>query len=67
MEVVAKLQNYKPEQQIVAACATFLFLCEHYRITAQDAFTVTTNMIADAPRRQVPEFNAVRDYVENEL
>ena len=40
--------------------AAFLFLCDHYGVEAQDAFTVTKNVIAGADKAKLPEFRAVR-------
>lgn len=67
MSVIDRLQSHAPGEQVIGACATFLILCEHYGVTAQDAFTVTKNCMNDAQRRLVPEFEAVKLYVRNEL
>jgi hypothetical protein len=67
IKVLNGLQDSRPGEQVIGACATFLLLCEHYGVPAQDAFTVTKNAMNDADRRLVPEFGAVRLYVENEL
>lgn len=67
MEVIDRLQTRPPEEQILAACSVFLILCEHYGLPAQDAFTVTKNVINGASKKQIPEFRAVQQYVKEEL
>jgi hypothetical protein len=67
MEVIDRLQHHPADEQIVAAAAVFLMLAEHYGITAQDAFTVTKNVINDTDRKLIPEFRAVRQYIHEEL
>jgi hypothetical protein len=67
MTVIDRLQNFPAEQQLVGLAATFLFVCEHFGIPAQDAFTVTKNVINDTDSKLIPEFRAVREYVRNEL
>jgi len=67
LTVIDRLQKFKPEEQVVGLAATFLLVCEHYRVSVQDVMTVTKNMIHDARRRHVPEFDAVDLYVRNEL
>lgn len=67
MTVIDRLQNFRPEQQVVGAAAAFVAICEHLNVELQDVMTVTKNMIADARRRKLPEFDAVDLYVRNEL
>lgn len=67
MEVVDRLQKFRPEEQVVGLAATFLLVCEHYQVPVQDVMTVTKNMINEANRKKVPEFDAVALYVRNEL
>lgn len=67
MTVIDRLQNFPPEQALIGLAATFLFVAEHFGINAQDAFTVTKNVINHADGRVIPEFKAVRDFVRNEL
>lgn len=67
MNVIDRLQHFEAGEQVIGAAATFLLLCEHYGVPAQDAFTVTKNAMNHADGRQIPEFRAVKMYVENEL
>jgi site-specific DNA-adenine methylase len=67
MTVVDRLQNFAPDEQLVGAAAVFLMLAEHYGVSAQDAFTVTKNVINDTDRKLIPEFRAVRQYIQEEL
>lgn len=67
MKVIDRLQSHRPEEQVVGLAATFLLVCEHYRVAVQDVMTVTKNMINEASRKKVPEFDAVALYVANEL
>jgi hypothetical protein len=66
MSALDSLQNYQPHEQMLAAAALFVMLADHWRIPAQDAFTVVKNlMIGNEMRR--PEFGAVQLYMQNEL
>ena len=67
MTVIDRLQSFQPGPQVVGLAAAFLFVCEHYGVAPQEAFTVTKNMMNDADRKLVPEFRAVKMYVEKEL
>lgn len=52
--------------QLHAAAAYFLLLCDHHKLSPQDVFTATKNLMnhAEGPR---PEFRAIRAYMENEF
>jgi hypothetical protein len=67
MNVIDRLQHFAAGEQVIGACATFLLLCEHYGVPAQDAFTAAKNCMNDTNRKFIPEFRAVSDYVRNEL
>lgn len=68
MTVVDRLQqNFQAAPQVVGLAAAFLFLCEHYGVEPQDAFTVTKNVIAGADKAKLPEFRAVREYIQKEI
>ena len=69
MDVIDRLQSHweNPGVIVIGACAVFQMICDHYGVTPQDAFQVTQNCMNDTNGRYVPEFRAVKDYVENEL
>lgn len=67
MRVITALQDLPPEQQVVGICAAFRVLAEVSEVPAQDLFAVTGNVMTDAEGRYIPEFRAVKEYVENEL
>lgn len=60
------LQDFRPEIQIMGAATVFLSLAEHLGIPAQEAFSVTKNLInGDDGKR--PEFKGVDAYMKGEL
>lgn len=66
MTVLDRLQDFRPEIQIMGAAAVFLELAEFLGIPAQEAFTATKNLInGDEGKR--PEFRAISDYLNGEL
>ena len=66
MRVIDAVQDLPPHLQVIALTASFKLLIDRYGIDAQDAFTVTDN-IMNAAAGTRPEFAAVRMYLENEL
>lgn len=66
MNVLDRLQDFKPEIQVMGAAVVFLELCEYLGVPAQEAFVATKNLINGDNGRRV-EFLAVRDYMEGEL
>ena len=66
IDVLDRLQNYQPHEQIMAAAALFLSLAEAARVPAQDVFTATKNLINGVDGKRV-EFRALDAYVRNEL
>lgn len=66
MRVIDALQDLPPHMQIIALVATFKLMIERYGVNAQDAFTVADNIMNHAQGRRV-EFDAVRDYLANEV
>jgi hypothetical protein len=67
MAIADALQKFPVGAQLPAAAAFFLTLAEHRGWSAQDAFTVTKNVMNDAQGRPVPEFRAVMQYIKEEL
>jgi hypothetical protein len=61
-----RLQDYQPHEQMLAAAALFVSLADHWKLPAQDAFTVVKNLMLHEDRRR-PEFGAVQLYMQNEL
>jgi hypothetical protein len=61
-----RLQNFPVWMQPVAAAAAMLLLSEGLKLSAQDLFTVTKNLM-NSKEGLRPEFEAVRDYVKHEL
>jgi hypothetical protein len=67
MHMADRLQAFQPETQVIAAAAFFLFLAERHRVPAQDAFTITKNLLASSLDGTQPELGAAQDYVRHEL
>lgn len=67
MAVIDRIQDYRPEVQVLAAAAVFLTLANHWGVPAQDAFTAVTNVMNERDGKRRVEFEAVDAYVENEL
>lgn len=66
MRVIDALQDLPPHLQLIAIVATFKLMIERFNVDAQDAFTVTDNIMNHADGRRV-EFDAVRAYLANEV
>ncbi|WP_139812523.1 hypothetical protein [Ensifer aridi] len=66
MTVLDRLQDFKPEIQIMGAAAVFLELAEHLGIPAQEAFSATKNLINGDDGKRV-EFRAITAYLNGEL
>ena len=64
--VIDRLQAFNAHEQVAGLGAVFLMMAEHHGISAQDAFSVITNIMNDAEGRRA-EFAAVKMYMENEL
>lgn len=64
--VISRLQDFPPHEQVTASAAMLLTLAEQYKVSAQDIFTVTKNLM-NSKEGLRPEFGAVRDYVQHEL
>lgn len=66
MRVIDCVQDLPPHLQVIAIAATFKLMIERFGIEGQDAFTITDNIMNHADGRRV-EFDAVRDYLANEV
>lgn len=62
----ATQRGFQPHEQMLGMAAAFLFLADHWGVSAQDAFRIAKNIINDTETMR-PEFAAVKAYMENEL
>lgn len=65
MTIITGIQDFTPERQLAAICATFLLACERYKIEPQIAFTITQNIINGADKIR-PEFAAAKMFMQRE-
>jgi hypothetical protein len=66
MTVLDRLQDFRPEIQIMGAATVFLTLADHLGIPAQEAFTVTKNLINGDDGKRA-EFRGIDAYMKGEL
>ncbi len=66
MTVLDRLQDFRPEIQIMGAATVFLSLAEHLGIPAQEAFTATKNLINGDDGKRA-EFRGIDAYMKGEL
>ncbi|MER9646771.1 hypothetical protein [Mesorhizobium sp. M0199] len=66
MTVLDRLQDFRPEIQIMGAAAVFLELANLLGIPAQEAFTATKNLINGDDGKRA-EFRAITAYLNGEL
>lgn len=64
--VIDRLQNFPQHSQAMAVAAALLTLADVYKVSAQDIFTTTKNLM-NSKEGLRPEFAAVRDYIKYEL
>lgn len=67
IKVLDALQFKSPEEQIAGLAAAFLLVSERYRMPAQDAFNVASNMMNHHNDRGRSEFEAVRSYLDADV
>jgi len=70
MAVIDSLQQYIESDkgaQAIGLCAAFRLFCERFRLDPQDVFNATGNLIASAEGDIRKDFQAVRDYLKNEV
>jgi hypothetical protein len=70
MAVINALQDFIEDErgaQAIGIAAAFLLFCERFRIEPQDVFTATRNLIARSEGDTRKDFQAVRDYLTNEV
>jgi len=65
--VIDAVQERPPEAQIFGIAAAFRLLSERLGIEPQDAMTVVGNVLASSETGDRVEFDAVRDYLANEV
>jgi len=53
--------------QIGAAAILFILLCEHLKVSEQDAFTAAKNLLNSHDDALGTEFEAIRAYLRNEV
>jgi len=67
MAVIDKLQSHPPGEQVIGIGAAFVLLCNHYGVHTDDAVSAAEYCIRHTNKRQIPEFRAVEQYVQEEL
>jgi hypothetical protein len=70
LTVIDGLQTYiegDKGAQAVGLCAAFRLFCERFGLDPQDVFTATGNVMAHAEGPLRKDFQAVRDYLKNEV
>jgi hypothetical protein len=70
MSVIDGLQNHIEDDkgaQAVGLCAAFRLFCERFGLDPQDVFTATGNLMSRAEGPIRKDFQAVRDYLQNEV
>lgn len=65
-DVIDRVQEWPPHEQVVALAATFLLLCETQRVNPRDALQTAERIINHAEGK-LPEFAAVRQYLKDEV
>lgn len=70
MTIIDTLQGYIEADkgaQVIGLCAAFRLLCERFNLDIQDVFSATGNLISSAQGDIRKDFQAVRDYLDNEV
>ena len=62
-----KLQDYRPEEQLAALAALFLFHCEILRTPPQDVFSVVTKTFYEGDGSMRLEYRAMKAYLEDDV
>jgi hypothetical protein len=65
--VINELQEGKHHEQIVASAVVFLLICEALKVSPQDVFTATKNLLSDEREGGQEQFRAIQAYVAGEL
>lgn len=69
-KVVDFIQDWRPEDQLLALACSFLLVAEASRIPAQDVFTASKNLMQAPMQTQTglcPEFQAIQYYLKQEV
>lgn len=64
--VIDTTQDWPPHEQLVALAATFLLMCERYQSDPAEMLRLVERIINHSEGK-LPEFSAVRDYLEKEF
>lgn len=70
MAVIDALQGYIEADkgaQVVGLCVAFRSFCDRFGLDPQDVFTATGNILSRAEGPVRKDFQAVRDYLQNEV
>lgn len=67
MELVDTSQHFKREPQVVAAAYYFHELCEHFKISPTEVFTIVSNIEKHFGEEGNAEMNAAKLYIQHEL
>jgi hypothetical protein len=70
MAIIDTLQGYIEADkgaQAIGLCAAFRLFCERFNLDIQDVFSATGNLISSAQGDIRKDFQAVRDYLDNEM
>lgn len=67
VKVLSAVQFGGAEEAIAGLAAAFLLITERYKVTAQDAFLATSNMMSHHDDRGRSEFEAVRSYLDADV
>lgn len=66
LAVIDRLQAFHPQLQPMAAAAVMLLLSDRLKMSAQDLFTLTKNIMNSKHGLRF-EFAAIRDYLKYEI
>lgn len=59
-------QDFPAPVQLTSAAIYFLLLCEHYRLSPQEVFTIAKNLMNAHDGALATEFEAIRMYLKEE-
>ena len=66
MAVIDAVQDLTPEHQALGMAATFMLLCDRFKVKPQDVFETSQNVMNGVAGER-PEFAAVQSYLKEEL
>lgn len=65
--ILSNGQSFNAPVQLTSAAIYFLLLCEHYKMPAQDVFTIAKNLMNTHDGVLATEFEAIRLYLQCEV